>query len=320
MAAITNTYKTATVIGMREDLSDLISNISPTATPFTTAAGRGKKAKATRVEWQLDSLAAADNTNYQLEGDDVTFPVVSPTSRVGNICQILSKALILSDTAEEVDKAGRKSELAYQIAKRGKELKRDLEKITIGTNQGASTADPRKMACMPAFLRTNVVDGGGAAADPSAPSGGLYTGTRTAGTTQTFTEDLLKDALQQMYTSGGDVDGAVLMVDPTQKTIASTFAGIATPFKNVGSGQATIVGAVDVYVSDFGEISIVPNRFQRSLDAWVLDFALIRLRDLRPYQVKDLAKTGDATKKYMVTETTLQVDNEAGLALITDLV
>jgi len=159
-----------------------------------------------------------------------------------------------------------------------------------------------------------------ARASSSIASLGFNTGTRTAGTTQTFTEDLLKDALQQMYTSGGDVDGAVLMVDPTQKTIASTFAGIATPFKNVGSGQATIVGAVDVYVSDFGEISIVPNRFQRSLDAWVLDFALIRLRDLRPYQVKDLAKTGDATKKYMVTETTLQVDNEAGLALITDLV
>jgi hypothetical protein len=317
VSAINNTFVSDNTIGIREDISDVISNISPTMTPFITAAGMGPKAKQTRFDWQLDALDAA-STNHYPEGDDVTFDSITATSKVSNMVQISRKAFLISDTDEEVDKAGRKSELAYQIAKRGKELKRDVEFICLSSNQPAVATGTRKTASMLAIVRTNVVDGGGAAADPAAPTNGLYLGTRTSGTDTTFSESRFKDAVSQMYLSGGDVDGAVVMLHPTQKQIFSTFQGIATQTKSVGSGAATVIGAVDVYVSDFGTLSATPNRFSRNRDAWILDFSLIRLKDLRPYKVVNLAKTGDAEKKFLRREWGLQVDNEAGLALVTD--
>jgi len=317
MSAINNTFVSDNAVGVREDLSDVISNISPTMTPFITNAGMGPKAKQTRFDWQLDNLADA-GTNHWPEGDDVTFDEITETEKVSNVVQISRKAFLISDTEEEVDKAGRKSEIAYQIAKRGKELKRDVEFICLSSNQGAVATGTRRTATMLSIVRTNVVDGGGAAADPTAPVNGLYTGTRTDGTDTNFTEDRLKDALNQMYMSGGDVDGAVIMLHPIQKQVFSTFTGIATATKNIGSGAATVVGAIDVYVSDFGTLSATPNRFARNRDAWVFDFNLIRLKDLRPYKVVNLAKTGDAEKRFLRREWGLQVDNEAGLALITD--
>lgn len=317
MSAINNTFLTSSQIGIREDLSDLISNISPTMTPFITSAGTGPAVKNTRWDWEQDSLASAA-TNAYPEGDDVDFAAVVPTVKISNIQQISRKTLILSDTSEAVDTAGRKSELAYQIAKRAKELKRDIEYICLASNQPALASGTRTTASLLAMVQTNVVDGGGAADDPDAPSGGLYLDTRVSGTDTNFTEDRLKDVLSQMYVSGAEVDGAVIMVHPIQKVQASTFSGIATPFKNVGSAGATVVGAVDVYVSDFGTLSITPNRFQRNRDAWVLDFGVIRLRDLRPYKVVELAKTGDAEKRYLRREWGLQVDNEAALGLVTD--
>lgn len=317
MGAINNTLITDNAVGIREDLSDVISNISPTMTPFITSAGTGPQAKQTRFDWQLDDLASA-STNHYPEGDDVTFDAVDQPEKVGNMVQISRKAFLISDTDEVVDKAGRKSELAYQVAKKAKELKRDIEYICLASNQGAVATGTRKTASLLSYIRTNVVDGGGAATDPTAPIAGLYTGTRTDGTDTLFSEDRLKDAISQLYNSGGDVDGCVIMLAPVQKQVFSTFQGIATATKNVGSGQATVIGAVDVYVSDFGTLSAVPNRFMRTRDAFILDFSLIRLKDLRPYKVVNLAKTGDAEKKFLRREWGLQVDNEAGLALVTD--
>lgn len=319
MTAITETLVTGNTVGMREDLSDLISDITPMETIFTTMAGKGPKPKQVFYEWQLDALAAADNTNAQLEGDDVTFDALDQPDRVGNYCQISSKAIIVSDTTEVVDFAGRKSELARQVAKKAKELKRDIEKICIGTLQGASGNDPRKTATMLSYVRTNTSNGGGAAAEPDAPNP-TYSDPRTDGTQRAFTVDLLQAEAQEMWTSGGNVDGAKLLVGPVNKVKASGFEGIATNFKNVpGNVQATIVAAADIFISDFGTIYIVASRYQRERDAWLLDFDLIKMRDLRPYQVKELAKTGDATKKYLVREWSLQVENEAGLAGIFDL-
>jgi hypothetical protein len=319
MAAITNTYTTSATKGIREDLSNIISNISPTETPFTSNAGTRARAKQTFYEWQLDSLAAADNANAQVEGDDITaFPVIAATTRVGNYQQISRKLLILSDTDEVVDKAGRNSELAYQISKRGKELKIDKESICLSRNTGALNTDPRRTATMLSYVRTNV-DLGATGVNPAAPAPS-YAGNRTDGTQRAFTEVILKNIIALGYTSGMKIDGSVLLLGPAQKGVFSTFAGIATKFKDVKSGQATIIGASDVYVSDFGEISVAPDRFQRNRDAWLVDFDLVGFKELRPYKVVDLAKTGDATKKMLLNEWSLQVDNEAGLALAADLI
>jgi hypothetical protein len=332
MAIIANTYKTYETKGIREQLSDVISNISPTDTPFTSNAGRGEKLTNTFYEWQQDSLASADTTNAQIEGDDHgAFAQTAPTLRIGNYAQISQKDLILSDTQEEVNKAGRKSELAYQIAKRGKELKRDIEAICLA-NQAAvagNATTARKTAALLAYIRTNTDfanDGDGAGggtdgANPPALTSGAPTTARTDNTnTRAFTETILKTIISKGYTSGMNVDGATLMVGPAQKAVVSGFAGLATKtYQMTAAKTAAIIGAADVYVSDFGVITVVPNRFQRNRDAFLLDFDMVKIRELRPYQVKDLAKTGDATKKLMIREWGLEVTNEAGLALAADL-
>lgn len=318
MAKITNTLVTGDVKGIREDLSDVISNIDPTETPFSSNAGTRPRAKQTFYEWQLDNLTAVDTANAQPEGNDITsFPAIGVTTRVGNYCQISLKEMVIADTEETVVKAGRKSEWAYQISKRGKELKRDIEATCLERNTGATGTDPRRTATLLSYVRTNV-NLGATGVNPTAPAP-VWAGNRTDGTARAATETLLKSTIATAFATGMKIDGAVIMLDPTQKQSFSAFNGIATRFKDVPKGQAAIIGAADVYVSDFGELSIVPNRFQRHSDAWILDFDLIGFKDLRPYRVTDLAKTGDAEKKMIVREWSLQVDNEAGQALLADL-
>lgn len=321
MAVIGNTYQTYQTKGIREDLSNVISNISPTETPVQSNAGSGAKPKNTFYEWQLDSLAAPAS-NAQVEGDDVAaFDAVNPTSRVGNYTQISRKPFLLSDTQEEVDKAGRKSELAYQISKKGKELKRDIETMVL-TNNGASAGSAttaRQTATLLSYIRTNT-DIGATGANPAAPAP-TYAGTRTDGTARAFTETILKNICQLGFTTGMVIDGASLMVGPAQKSVVSSFPGIATKtYQQTAQKTAAIIGAADVYVGEFGTITVIPNRFQRNRDAFLLDWDMLSFRDLRPYRVIDLAKTGDATKKLMLREWSLQVENEAGLAGAFDLI
>lgn len=321
MAVIANTYKTYEAKGIREDLSDVIANISPEDTPFMSNLGKGPKPGNTFFEWQQDSLVAVDNTNAQLEGDDISaFDAVAPTTRVGNYCQISRKTLILSETEQEVDKAGRDDEEAYQIAKKGAELKRDIEAILIGTNQFGATgaaAVVRKTAALLSWVRTNVdKDAGGA--NPGAPAPFPGSGRTDSGAPRAFTEALLKNVIQLQWAQGGHCD--TVMVDGVQKQTMSTFAGIATKTINQSAAKpATVIGAVDLYVSDFGTFSIVPNRFQRHRDAWVLDFSLLKMRWLRPIKKVDLAKTGDADKSMLRGEYGLEVRQEAGLGLVADL-
>ena len=318
MTAFTGTYTTYDTKGIREDLSEMISNISPSDTPFTTNAGKRPKGTQTTFEWQLDSLAAADNTNAQLEGDDITTASVpAATTRVSNFMQISRKLIVVADTDEVVVKAGRKSELGYQTAKRAKELKLDIESVCLTRNTAASSADPRKTASLLGFVRTNV-DLGATGVNPIAPAPS-YTGVRTDGTQRAFTATLLNNVIQLAYTSGAKIGGMTLMLGPAQKAVFSTFTNKATPQIQINSDQTAILGAADVYISDFGNISVMPNRQQRNRDAWLLDFDLIGLKDLRPYKIVDLAKTGDATKKMLIREWGLQVDNEAGIGLVADL-
>jgi len=323
MSQTANTFDTYNAKGIRESLSNVIYNISPEETPFMSNIGR-ENVKNTYFEWQTDSLAAASTTNAQVEGDDVSsYDSTAATTRIGNYTQVSHKTVLISGTLESVDKAGRRSELAYQLAKRSAELKRDMESIMLcnqkadGGSSGVSTA-LRKTGSLLAFIKSNT-DKGTGGADP------VYTtspnATRTDATDanlRTFTESILKSVIQKVWASGGNPK--LLMVGPVNKQRVSGFAGIAGIRREVtGNRQATIIGAADVYVSDFGAVSVVPNRFQRERDAFVLDPEYASVAFLRPFNTIDLAKTGDAEKRMIVVEYGLKVNNEAAHGIAADL-
>ena len=314
------TYQTYQSIGNREDLTDMIYDISPTETPFMSSIGK-TKATAVLHEWQTDSLANATTANAAVEGADASSATLAPTTRVGNRTQISQKTIQIAGTEETIDKAGRKSEKAYQLAKASSELKRDMEKIMLA-NQAATAGDSttaRTLGSLQAWLNTNYVGTGTA--------GSLGTTARVAGTDRAFTEPLLKAAVKSAYTNGGNP--TVLMVSPTQKQVVSTFAGIAEQrYAAPANKQTTIIGAADVYLSDFGTLSVVPNRFTTADDesttgegeqAFVLDPEYAATAFLRPFQTNELAKTGDSEKTQLLVEYTLEVKNEAAHALVSDL-
>ena len=310
MAVPNTTALTYNSIGNREDLSDMIFNISPTETPFVSAIGKGSKATATLHEWQTDSLSAA-GTNAQLEGDDMNTMTATPTVRVQNYLQIATKGVVSSGTQEAILKAGRKSELAYQIAKRGKELKRDME-YTITQNQAGnagSASAARKLRALENWYSANSTGG------TSYITATGITATVTDGTQRAFTESLLKTVVRNCFTSGGDP--SMLMVGPFNKQVVSTFTGNATRMDK--SEDKKLFAAIDVYASDYGELKVVPNRFQRDRTAHVLDLDYWALSFLRPITYEEIAKTGDSEKKMIVVEYTLESRNEAASGAIADL-
>lgn len=319
MTAVSGSTLSYSAKGNREDLSDIIYNISPEDTPFMSNAGKGK-ASAVLHEWQTDALAAAA-ANAQLEGDAITaFDAFTATVRIGNYAQISRKLVSVSETQEVVSKAGRKSELAYQRAKVSAELKRDLEFNCLqntSTNAGSSTV-ARVTGSFLVFLKSNI----NKASDGTSP---VYTtipnATRTDGTLRTVTETFLKDVVKQAYDNGGMP--TLVMVGSGVKQTFSGFAGIATKtlfHQDTVLKPGSILGAADVYVSDFGKLSIIPNRFQRSRDAFVWDPEYVRMFYLRPFKIKQLAISGDVVgNEMLVVEWGVQVDNEKSHALIADI-
>lgn len=312
------TYQTYTAIGMREDLSDVIYSISPTDVPFMSSIGK-TKATAVTHEWQTDSLAAAVLTNFTVEGATASDATMSPTSRVGNQTQIAQKTIKISGTLQSVDKAGRKSEKAYQLAKASAEIKRDME-TSLLSNQIASAGNSttaRKLGGLQAWLNSNYSGG------TSGVAGNLGTTARTDGTNRTFTEALLQTVVKSVYSSGGNPK--VLMVSPAHKQTVSAFTGIAAQrFMAPANTPTTIVSAADVYLSDFGAISIVPNRFMTSTNscdetAFVLDPDMAAVAYLRPFQTNELAVTGDNESTQLLAEYTLEVKNQAAHGIIADL-
>ena len=318
MAIVTNTFTTFDAKGIREDLSNVITNIAPEETPYTSNIGR-ESVSNSLYEWQTDTLASAA-ANKQLEGDDVTsFDAVTATVRLQNYAQISRKTIILSATEETVNKAGRRSELAYQIAKRGSELKRDQEFTMLNGAVAAAgnTTTARGTASLGAFVKTNV-DMQTNGANPSYTT--LPNSARTDGNVRTFTETILKNVIQQTWAAGGTPK--MLMTGPVNKQRVSGFSGIASSRFNIDGGAkpATLVGAVDIYVSDFGNIQVIANRFQRERDAWVIDPDMAKMTTLRPYQQVELAKTGDAEKRMLIVEWGHKVLAENGMGLAADLV
>jgi hypothetical protein len=303
-------YDRYTAIGAREDLTDVIYDISPTDTPIMSSIGK-TKATAINHEWQTDSLAAATTSNALVEGATATEGTITPTTRLGNLTQIVGKTVMVSGTLLASDLAGRKSEMAYQLAKASAEIKRDIETIITanqGQTAGSSGSSARKMGSLLSYIKTNTSKNGTSVTgvDPTT----LGVSTRTDGSTRAFTETILKDVIAKVFASGGTP--SALFVSPAQKQVVSGFTGLAAQRYQVPTnGQATILAGADLYQSDFGVLQIVPNRFMRTRDALVLDPEYAALAYLRPFQTNDIAKVGDADKKQILAELTLEVRNEA---------
>lgn len=320
MAIVANTFTRYDAKGLRESLHDFIYDVSPEDTPFLSAAGRGV-ARQTLEEWQTDALASADTANAQLEGDDISsYSAITASVRVGNYSQISRKVFLISDTEEVVDKAGRRSEMAYQIPRRGVELKIDVESICFQNIAGVAgnTTTARKAAGLPTWIQTN--DDRHATGAASGHSSGVPAATATDGTLRAFTETILKSVVLLMYQNGANLRS--LFVGPVNKQRVSGFSGVVTrnfDMSNVDPSPTAVIAAVDVYVSDFGTLKVIPSRWQRERDAWFLDFEYLSLLWLRPIKVVKLAKTGDAEKRMLIGEWTLKVHNEKALGLAADL-
>lgn len=247
MAIVSNTFTKYDAVGIREDLSNVIFNISPQTTPFVSNMTKRRKVSNTFFEWQTDSLAAA-GANAQIDGDDLSsYTAVTATARLGNYTQIMRKDFIIADNlGGAMDLAGRRSEIAYQLAKKGDELKRDMEFNLCGVNQAAvagNNTTARKTASLSAFIKTNTSRGTGGA-DPTVSSG-VVNAAATDGTQRAITETLLKTVLQSVWSEGGEPKMA--MVGPHVKTVISGFAGIAAQrYMAPSDSPTTIIGAADV--------------------------------------------------------------------------
>lgn len=307
MTAPTNTFLTTAAIGNREDLTDAIYNIAPTDTPFFNMCAK-TKATATLHEWQTQDLATAAN-NEQAEGDDATATASTPTVRLGNRTQISAKTASVSGTQENVDKAGRTSEMAYQMALRSKELKRDIE--TGLTQNNVTATAPRRSRGLVGWAVSANTNAGAGYVSPNF----VTNVAQTDGTQRAFTEALLKDVLQKVFTSGGNPD--TIMMGPLAKQTFSTFTGNATRFDKAEDREVT--AAVDVYISDFGQLRAVPNRFQRARDVWVLESEKWAVAWLRPITQYELAKTGDSIRRQILGEYTLEARNPASSGLVADI-
>ena len=310
MAQPTNTFDTYDSIGEREDLSDVIYNISPTDTPFLSSAAK-TKATAVLHEWQTDSLAAAVTNNQVIEGDEATIDAITATTRLSNSCQIMDKTIVITGTQEAVDKAGRASEIAYQIAKKAKELKRDLEASLTSNNAevtGSATA-ARVAGGLRSWVATNDVMG------TSGTSGGAGNTAAGNGTQRAFTETLLKSVIKSVWNAGGNP--TMIMVGPFNKQKLSGFTGNSTRFD--AGADATLYTSVDVYASDFGQLQVVPNRFSRDREAWVLDMDYWGVAFLRDFTMHELSKTGDSEKRQLLLEATLESRNEAASGCVADI-
>jgi len=325
MAVPTNTRETYGAIGIREDLSNIIYNISPTDTPFLNGCGRGS-ADNTLFEWQTDTLKTAAN-NMQIEGNDYTSTAATEPRRLSNYTQISATQVQSSGTAEAVDFAGRKSTQAYQLAKRAKEMKRDMEFMLLeGTVKSAgSSGAARNTACFSTWIGTtvnatsNVVaastglgltnNGAGAAG----PDGTTEAGTGGADTAITIA--LVNNVAERIWNLGGTPD--TILCDGTVKgTISSSTVGgavVAEPRANHGgSGPITAVNAVDVLVTDFGTFKVVPDRHIPATQVDFVDFDLWSVDYLRPFRTETLAKSGDSVKQLLIAEYGLRAKNGNG--------
>jgi len=312
MAQPTNTFSSYDAKGNREDVSDIIYDISPTETPVLSMIPK-KKATATKHEWQKDALAAAVADNFVIEGNDAVTDASAASTRLDNQCGISDKVCVVTGTQESVNSAGRRSEMGYQMEKRMKELKRDVETSILANTAKVVGNDTlaRKVGGLQSWVKTNVND----AADATA-SAGTGADVHTDGTARPLTETMFEDALAQSWNAGGMPSMGVM--NSFQKRKVAAFNGNSTPFQDSSNGK--IYNSVDVYCDPLGcEIDIVPDHYVPTDVVYFIDPEYLGFATLRDFHTKDLAKTGDSERKQIIVEWTLEVGNEASHAGIYDL-
>jgi Family of unknown function (DUF5309) len=306
------TYQTYEVVGIKEDISDIITNLTPTKTPFQSAIGN-EKVTQTLFEWQEDSLRAVA-ANAKLEGADATFITVNPTVLRTNRTQILTEAVQVSETTDVVSKYGRAKEMAYQMAKSSAQLKRDFENALVGTAQAAvvgADATARQFA----GVQLQIANGTNDALNNITYTGG------TIATPVHLSEAFLLTALQNAYNAGAEPNR--IQVTPSNSVIVAAFAAAAGRYRTFQNGTAadkTIVNVVNLYVSPFGEQKIEINRFLMAFNTLIYDPAMWVKATLRPWSRTPLAKTGDSNKQMIVGEFSLKHKNYQASAMVVEAV
>ena len=311
MAQPSNTFDTYDSVGIREDLSNVIHNISPEETPFYSKAAK-KAAKNTLVEWQTDSLRASA-VNAHIEGDATTAEARAATTRLGNYTQIFKNAVVVSDSDDNVDNAGRAKEIAYQTLKIAKEQKLDIEKALFANNARAAgnSTTARELAGAPAWLTTNTVAGAGGA-DPT----GDGTDARTDGTPAAFSQANFDTVMQSIWVAGGKPDTVYLSA--FQMNVALGFTGNNNQRSQVQAGDERVIKSLAIYTTPWGTVEFMPSRENRSRDVFIMQDNMWEVASLRGTKNVALAKTGDNTTRQVVTELTLCAKNEAANGIIAD--
>ena len=299
------TYTTYDTVGVKEDVSDVISNISPTKTPFQSAIGTEKVTQRT-PQWQEDSLAA-EADNAQVEGFDATDGTQTATTMRDNTTQIFSKTIKVSGTTDATSFYGRAKESAYQMAKVSAEVKRDLERTLIGIVQ-AKTVGTSGVARRMSNSWSQIAGGVTTTTDSDAGTGGNQVGP--------LTEANLLANMQLVYDAGGDIE--TIMVKPKHAATIANFAYASGRLRDIGSGK-TVMNAVDLYVSPYGQARVVLNRFQIVSDVLLFAPENWKLLVLRNWFREVLAKTGDNVKQMIVGEFSLKHENQSASGRITNL-
>ena len=317
MAQPSNTFDSYDAKGLREDLENVIYDISPEETPFYSSL---KKVKASNTyhEWQTDSLRSSA-ANAHIEGDATTAEARTATVRLGNYTQIFKNAVVIPDTDQGLDKAGRASEMAYQVLKIAKEQKLDIEKALFDNNAyvagNATTA--RELAGCGAYVTTNTANVGTNGAEPTGSVPGATA--RTDGTATVFTQADFDTVMQAIWEAGGKPDTVYLSAFQMNKALG--FTGMNNQRSTIGAavgGTNAVVNAVDVYVTPWGTVDFVPTRENRGRDVFIMQSDMFGCGVLRPTKNTELAKTGDSTKRQVLTELTLISKNEKASGAVYD--
>jgi len=311
MAVPANSLQTFQSTNNAENVTDIVMNISPIDTPLLTMAKK-TTAEATFTQWPIESLSAVDTNNANIEGDDAAIDVSSTPTLVGNYTQLMDKTASVTTTQEAIKKYGVSKEMAKQMAKKSKELKRDME-TTAFLNQArvvGAAGTAQKMRSLPSWITTNVSRGVGGA-------NGSATTAATDGTQRNFTEALFRQLIVTTITNADELPNTVMAGPANRANLSTQLSGNSTRFYELKDGQLN--ASISVYRSDYGPLKLVMNRFMRERDMFLINPEYIGIRTLEPMQSQDLAVTGLTKKKQLWTNWTLEVSNEAAHGVLADL-
>ena len=310
MAQPTNTFDSYDAVGIREDLRDVIYNISPEETPFLSKCKKVRAAN-TYHEWQTDTLRAS-GANAHIEGDLTTANAMSATTREGNRTQIFKNAVVVPDTDEGLNKAGRAKEIAYQTMKIAKEQKLDIERALFLNNAAVAgnSTTARELGGAGAWVATNFAGGSGSSA------GGSGSTAYTAGTARAMTQTIFDGVMQDIWEAGGNPNTVYLSA--AQMSVALGFTGNNNQRSTIGAADGKVANLVEVYMTPWGTVEFMPSREVANADIFIMQDDMWEVAELRPMKNTALAKTGDNTTRQIVTELTLVCKNENANGLIAD--